>query len=304
MRFLEAVQDTFNLGAYHAAMAVKNAAQWVANAAKGEKVTYFPSENTHTIQDIQQEAAALNLTAYAPHNQTQAREFNEQSGSDVATATNGNITTVITVRRNLLSSPYCQFGDFFGCAELHIDYLNASTQAAIFSFIAGIDLQSVKKMVVTNGNSHMTNAADSAVLAYTWACLQTAATYLDAMNKTAGLITAQNAPGQLALPCAWTTPQNQNMYATYDTSNIALQTCTLLQSVLNGLTVGCESEASKEAAKLYGLIALVALLAIPAVLIYSKYKTGSFFSLCSNNSRDRANEPSYTQSSTFGGYNA
>lgn len=222
--------------------------------------------------------------------QTASRKFNPQS-TDTASATNGNITTSITLSKDLFSSPYCQFGDFFGCAVLAINYLNATTQALLFSFMVGIDLQSVKQIVVKNGHSSQQNAASSATLLYTWSCLQTALTYLGSLNETAALVTAQNAPGQLTVPCAWTTPQNQNMYATYLTSSIAPATCALLQPILNGLTVSCEAQASQQAAKLYALIALVAIpVVIGAYFGYKKITTGSCWegSLICGRNRDNA----------------
>lgn len=203
------------------------------------------------------------------------------STTDSASATNGNVRSEINVVSNQLSPTYCNFGDYFGCGEVNINLVNTTTNAALYFFVAGVNLQSTTKIVVTNGNSHTENAADSATLNFARECMQRATTYLRDVNASASTIVAQNTQGQAQLSCGWTSSANKNIYATVKTSSVSQQTCALLQSTINGLVNGCISEGSAEAAKLYALIALIAIPVVAlAIMGVSKYKTGSFFALC------------------------
>lgn len=217
------------------------------------------------------------------------RQFDAQSSSS-ATATNGDIRVDVSVESQHFSQNYCAFGDYFGCSQVTVSYTNTTTNEALYSLTFGLNLQSVKKTVVKDGQSHQENAASAVVLAYARNCLQNADNFINSFNATAATIIAQQAASQFQLPCSWTTSPNHDMYVTALTSNIAQTTCQLLQSFITGIVATCETDASKQAAKLYGLIALVAILIVPAVMAYSKYKEGSFFYLCKGLGNGR-NEP-------------
>lgn len=205
------------------------------------------------------------------------REFGTQS-TDTASATNGNIRVDVTVESNHISQDYCPFGDYFGCSQMQVSYTNITTNAMIGSMTFGVNLQSTK---TTNSQGDQVNAASIAILQYTRSCLQDADSYITLFNKTAVAAVAQYVANQLTLPCGFVTSQYKNMYASVFTNDMPTQMCSIFQNALTGIVVSCETEASQQAAKLYGLIALVAIPVIAGgVLVYSKCTTGSFFACC------------------------
>lgn len=229
------------------------------------------------------------------------RQFGTQS-TDTASATNGNVRVDVKVESNHISQAYCPFGDYFGCSQIEVNYVNATTNAVIGSMTFGVNLQSTKK---TDKNGHQVNAADIATLQYARNCLQDADSYISLFNKTAAAIVAQYATNQLTLPCGFVTPQNKNMYASVFTNDMPAQLCSMLQGALTGVVVSCQTEAAQQAAKLYGLIALVAIPVIAVgVLGYSKYTSGSFFACCKGGNRDRGftmTEPTGNTLPNYGG---
>lgn len=188
--------------------------------------------------------------------------------SDISN-TSGNVT--IHISKNLLSSNYCQFGDIFGCAEVQTTLAKNASTLQFLKLTMGVDLQSVKQIVYNSktGTTSTRNAADSATLVYTWECLQDANSYLDFFRKTISQFLDVNV-NLAMLSFTFITPQFNNMILQVMTSAMPQSATNVLQIGVTSIAKQCAIEGSKEAAKLYGLIALVALAAIPIYFIYTR----------------------------------
>ena len=212
------------------------------------------------------------------------RRFSEES-TDVASVTNANITTSVSVSSNAFSQANCPVTSYYSCATVTVSYVNASTGVGLGSFGFGLNLASTL-------NNKGQQQADQATLAYAEDCLQTANTYLQLFSTVSATAMAQIAANQV-LPCGFTTQPNNNMVASF-VGNVPTQLCNTLQGALTGIIINCERQAVVEAAKLYGLIALVAIPVIAAgIFIYCKCKTGSFIPCCSNENESSSNAPTF-----------
>ena len=232
-------------------------------------VDYFdPDERVFNLED--ETVQTLGEVAQQNGGQLTIRRYNPQD--DSGQATNGNQTVTVSVEDFVsFNSPYCFVADLFGCAEVSIQFFLDNLLKLALTM--GVNFQSEKKVVTRNGNSHTENAADSATLYYTGQCLQAAATYLNALNNTNTFNSfVSTNPTDPQLPCSFTTQHFKQMYGMVTTSNLPLSTCVLFQQMMNNIMQQCAIEGSKEAAKLYALFALTALVVLP--IAYGCYRAG------------------------------
>lgn len=267
-----------------------------------KEMTVLPVPNATTQADIDSHYGLSDGGKSELEEPGYRREMKTLDNSATLVNATGNSSNTINVNIHTLtfgSSAVCPALDVFGCAEVDVALKQGAT---ISSFALGMNLQSQKQLVTDkNGHTSTQNVASSAELVLTWACLQTASSYMPLLNSTFNaLVSAIQNPGlSPLLPCSATTSPLHGMYLQVQTSSIPFQLCSLMLQIANNVEAQCVNQSQQQILKtslaLLGLLALAVLVVIPVYMGYSKCTKGRFFSKpeCMGGSSAQTRDPFY-----------